>query len=151
MGLPMKLMKRCIQDFAGETPTIYASNLVKNGRFVSGTNSISIGTNSAWNFLISTTDSHVIPALLDGIQGHTLSTITIASQTTNGESVLSLTPYYVMRTDGSKFTQSMFWRAKIGADVDMWFYGIAIKLKVPNHFSYGESVSLDEPLTSKVM
>jgi hypothetical protein len=37
-------------DFNGSIPTIYSSNLIKDGRFTDNSNSISLGTNAAWNF-----------------------------------------------------------------------------------------------------
>jgi hypothetical protein len=37
-------------DFNGSIPTIYSSNLIKNGRFTDSSNTISLGTNDAWNF-----------------------------------------------------------------------------------------------------
>jgi hypothetical protein len=145
-GIAKEVGEKRHADFLGETPTIYASNLVSDGRLVSGTNSISIGTNSAWNFEISTTASEISTASPFGApygsyQNRVFSTITISSRTTNGESILTLTPYYYTRGD-SREVQGMFFERKITADV--WFYKFSIKLNVPNGFNIDESPSLDE-------
>jgi hypothetical protein len=76
-------------NIPGGLPSIYSSDLVKNGIIVNGTNSMGIGTNSAWEFSISSTVDPVTLDDLNRIQGR-FASINVASQTTNGESLLTV-------------------------------------------------------------
>lgn len=136
-------------DFSGDTPTIYASALVKDGLIVNGTNTISVGTNenSAWNFKVSTSvgplhanpdfppswltvdNSYIKPRISIQFREPYVS-INIASQNTNAESILTITPYRE-------------WNSDMGTEpaptADRPFYSqISIKLNVPNGLNIDE-------------
>jgi hypothetical protein len=49
-GIRDKTGLKMYSDFNGNPPTIYSSNLIQDGRFTDAKNSISLGTNDAWNF-----------------------------------------------------------------------------------------------------
>jgi hypothetical protein len=49
-GIRDKTGLKLYSDFSGNPPTIYSSNLIQDGRFTDAKNSISLGTNDAWNF-----------------------------------------------------------------------------------------------------
>jgi hypothetical protein len=83
-------------DFPGTAASIYASNLEKDGVVTNGRNSISLGTNAAWNFEISTA---LVPIDDEGRfqldnSAPVFASLKIVSRTTNGESVLIVTPTY---------------------------------------------------------
>ena len=123
-------------DFSGTTPTIYASGLENKGTIVNGTNVISIGTNSAWNFEISTT---VLPIANFRMGARTFATIRIESRTTNTESVLTIRPTCVKRTD-DRYTAMRFQAHNISGDI--WFNQMSIQLSLPN----GLNINKDAPL-----
>ena len=130
-------------DFSGGMPTAYASELVKNGLVVNGTNSIGVGTNKFWTFKISTSVSRLraspnfppsfAPPSSGGISIQYVEpyvTINVSSQTTNGDSTLTITPY-------------RSWNFDMGAEpaptTDRPFYSqISIKLNVPNGLNIDE-------------
>jgi hypothetical protein len=134
-------------DFAGETPSVYASNLVKNGLIVNGINTIGLGTNPVWNFRISTKVAsigaipnipppvaHIPPSISIRFQEPYIN-ITISCQATNAQSTLIITP-------------SRSWNYNIGPELvpvaDRLFYGqISIKLNVPNELNIDEIVSVE--------
>jgi hypothetical protein len=102
-------------DFLGATPTMYASDMVKGGIIVSGTNLLGIGTNSAWNFEISTLLIHQEEEnKYHRVMDASIS-LKIVSRTTNGESLLTITPR------AGKFEQ------------------ISVKLTVPNGLNINEN------------
>jgi hypothetical protein len=131
-------------DFLGETPTVYASALVKAGMIIDGTNTIGIGTNSAWNFKILTSVSplHAYPsfsrppdstfaanAIRIQFSQH-YSVLKITSGASNNESTLIIEPFIPWNSDiGYEFTPSG----------DAKFYSqISIKLNVPNGLNIDE-------------
>jgi hypothetical protein len=136
-------------DFPSSTATIYASDLEKDGRIINGTNSISIGTNDAWNFEIST-------ALIVGnkyvqndwqrnhqVLDEPFASITIMSRTTNGESVLTVTPYYAARIDFLMRVRNIQTK-KLWANLirsNLLISAVSIKLTVPNGLNMDENHS----------
>jgi hypothetical protein len=94
---------------------MYASDMVKGGIIVSGTNLLGIGTNSAWNFEISTLLIHQEEEnKYHRVMDASIS-LKIVSRTTNGESLLTITPR------AGKFEQ------------------ISVKLTVPNGLNINEN------------
>lgn len=131
-------------DFSGATPTVYASSLVKDGIIIDGANSINIGTNSAWDFRISTTvqslrvfpqfypfqPSSGSPIRIQIQYREPYVSFSVASHTTNGESILTVTPYRQWNSDVS---------AEDAPTADRPFYEkISIKLTVPNGLNIDE-------------
>lgn len=100
-------------DFLGETPTVYNSALVKAEMIVNGTNVISIGTNSAWNFKISTSIAplHAYPYYTrpptsnsppDNIGipfGQHYTSISITGGETNNETIITIEPHIPWNND----------------------------------------------------
>ena len=107
-------------------PTIYQSNFLKEGKIVKGTNFISLGTNTAWNFRISTTgqipvrNADQMKNQSIQLQRRRVSTLTIKSEGKDGTSSISIVPLVVFvrnETNNSAFPE-------IGA--------VSIKLNIPN-------------------
>jgi hypothetical protein len=132
-------------DFLGEMPTIYASALVKTGMIVNGTNTLGIGTNSAWNFKISTSISPVratpdfsrppnfnmLPDRITVFFGPNYTSISIMGGATNNESTLTIEPYIPWNSDIGFY--------EIRPDAGTSFYQqLSIKLKVPNGLNIDE-------------
>ena len=104
--IAIQAQMKIYSDFPSTIPTIYSSSMVSNGIIVDGTNFISIGTNSAWHFQISTV---VTPEISEGFNGpapgpyHAYSdeqrrryiVLNITSEGTNGESSISVKPNIV--------------------------------------------------------
>ena len=118
-------------DFLGETPSIYGSNLEKDEWLHSGTNFISIGTNSAWKFEISTmvTTAENTNFALPGRFPHVFAVMKIICRTTNGVSNLILTPDFVNRFE-NRWTAMEFQSNQITNDP--WLHQLSIILNVPN-------------------
>lgn len=135
-------------DFPGTTPNVYASDLVKDGTIINGTNFICIGTNSAWNFKISTTVAPLLaspiifwppppPFGFDGslVFHEPYVSINVVSRTTNGDSVLTITPYRVWQPDIIYPSPP----PEPPPMADRLFYPqISIKLRVPNGLNLDE-------------
>ena len=116
-------------DFRSEAPTIFASNLEREGIIINGKNTISLGTNSVWSFEISTvtkdfSDRKPIP--------EDFSHISIVCRTTNGNSILTITPK--IKNRGRIF----YHPNDILIDENVVIERIAIKLNVPNGFNMNE-------------
>ena len=77
-------------DFQGLTPTAYGSSFVSERRIISGTNFIYVGSNAAWRFQISTTGP-LLSGKITPLQFN-LPAINIISETTNGQSALTIAP-----------------------------------------------------------
>lgn len=123
-------------DFPGQIPTLYASALASNGIVTNGTNYLTLGTNSAWNFEIS---AHVPPLPLRDFRqyyrGREYAVLTVQAVTTNGDSILTVTSQYEHRGD-SKFTYEDFWLNHIKGDY--WFNNVQISLTIPNGLNMDE-------------
>jgi hypothetical protein len=81
-------------DFQG-IPNIHNSNLVADGKIVSGTNIVSLGTNSEWTFLISTT-SQLPSNRYDELMGYHFKefvSLNITSGTRQSPSMLIIKPF----------------------------------------------------------
>jgi hypothetical protein len=112
-------------DIEGSNPAIYASDLVSNGIIVDGKNFISIGTNSAWRFEISTVITqggrralHPVPRVIP----QDFASLNIICHTTNGNSTLNITP--IRPPLGNQ--------GQIRSIASILFDHISINLNVPN-------------------
>ena len=136
--------QRVYSDFSGESPTIHASALVKDGLIVIGTNTISLGTNAAWGFKISTIIAplHASPEMppqppdfiANSIAvnfGPHYTRLEISCQTTKGESTLIIEPVIPWNADiGYRFVPNR----------DSRFYTqFSIKLSLPNGLKLDET------------
>ena len=137
-------------DFPDAKPTVYTSGLVKDGIIINGSNFICIGTNSAWNFKISTTVApprtspiSFRPPLPQGYFDNSLIfrepfvRIDIISRTTNGESVLTITPCRDWHPD---FPGSSWEPAPVTSK--LFYSRISIKLQIPNGLNIDEFQSV---------
>ena len=136
--------EKIVSDFPGNSPSVYSSSLVSDGMIANGTNFIKIGTNSAWNFSIyATVESS---ELIDQIWLNNrrqirifkhIATLNIASQTTNGESVLTVSPSaFVFRPLQMRGTNGI----GISVVTNVAFNQISIKLNVPNGLNMDETL-----------
>jgi hypothetical protein len=109
-------------DFSGQTTaTIYESNLTEVKRIISGTNFISIGTNSAWRFDISTTEN--LPN----------SRLKVICRGKNGQSILTITPNYNIPT----FVSEPPAPQHVLQEEDIQLDNLSINLIVPNGLCVG--------------
>jgi hypothetical protein len=139
--------EKIFSNIPGETPSVYASDLVKDGIIINGTNFICVGTNSAWNFIISTTVAPLQTSLLafqdypsflgfdNKIVFHEpFVSIYVVCQTPKGESVLTVTPYRDWQPDMPASpppeTPPVAGR--------LFYPQISIKLQVPNGLNIDE-------------
>ena len=148
-GIASQAGEKRFSDLSGGTPTIYSSDLVKDGRIIVGTNSISIGTNSAWDFEISTA---IEPAHLDFLPGfnpppdqiiqwaHKPSLI-IASRTKDGESILTIKPSLEFR--GEMRSRVFNVKNSNTSDPDEFIDNVSITLTVPNGLNYNAAAPYD--------
>ena len=136
-----------VSDFPGNSPSVYSSDLVNDGVIANGTNFIKIGTNSAWNFSIFTAFDSA--RLNEQIMKYNrfqmrrvenIATINIASQTTNGESILTVSPSdFVFRSRRMRGTNGNG-RVIITVVTNVVFNQISIKLNVPNGLNMDETL-----------
>jgi hypothetical protein len=142
-GIAAECGEERLSDFPGGTPTIYASRMINGKRIASGTNSICLGTNTAWNFRISTKvepwySRRVARFAVDWPRR--FAAVSFASQTTNGTSALMITP--VFRT--AVFSRSAPPRYYNEPWGNFELECISIKLAVPN----GPNIEESPPATN---
>ena len=119
-------------DFPGGTPNVYASNLLKADKIVNGTNFLSIGTNSAWHFEISTTVPTIEKYPNYNKEPQYFAFIRIVTETTNGESMLIITPHLNNRMIRTRMFNrpDMTLSRYMTSPSTNWVIGISIRLKV---------------------
>lgn len=117
-----------VYDFKARAPTIYASHMMDGDIFTNGTNYISIGTNSEWNYLISTTISPITANPHSHIRGHAFATLTISVQNTNGGASLVVEPLFHGKYDDKSMPQ-LFESRKIAGNI--WIRGIGVTVTAP--------------------
>ena len=120
-------------DFAGTTPSIYASGSVKDGVIISATNHIWIGTNSAWSFEISTARSTVMEQVQNQhrFANRDTMSLNLVSLTTNGESRLTVTPVVTISGGPPKIIHRKLVR-------------VSVKLNIPNGLNIDETQQFTE-------
>jgi hypothetical protein len=127
--------EKLFSDFPGTTPTIYKSNLVKDGQIVGGTNSVSIGMtpeNPLWDLEVTAVfgPSFGVRSRTDLMNPNRLARmmmLRIENRATNSQSTLTVRPF-------------LQWNGNID-ETNSTLTSVAVGLKVPNGLDFNEQVS----------
>ncbi len=125
-------------DFRGNAPTLYSSQMISNGVFIIGTNYISVGTNTEWNYSISTSifpiddRDHVL-------RPNNYAILNIYAQNTNGGCSLSVSPQFNVLFD-SPLMIKRFKSNKIKGKI--WVRNISLAVNAPIMGNLNYSISI---------